>query len=197
MGNSVEKRESHMSEDRRDGEFKYHLQRIHEIAEKIYGIEKPLDKSKWREIITAEDLGHELFVKASGGKKNDETYGADAFNSVAGKKSEYKSATITEVQYKKFMKGTLKKQYSMLYNGAYAHEHIDRYEEIDHYLSLFYKGVLVCTVKVPVEHVLETLRHNLDYDNARREKGETVTTNCNAVTVQFVDSIPQVGKIVK
>ena len=190
------KKEAHMLEDKNIRLFKHHIQQIHEIAYKEFGVSNPLDKSKWREMIVAEELGHKLFLNASGGKSNDETYGADARNVESGKKSEYKTATMTKAHYEKFKKGTLKKQYSLVYNGAYDHEIIDRYEEIDHYLILFYGGENVCTVKVPVEYVIETLRRNLDAKDARRAGGETVTTNCNSVTVPFIGSIPQVGEII-
>ena len=185
-----------MLEDESISIFKHCIQQIHEIADKEFGISNPLDKSKWREVLVAYELGHELFLNASGGKNNDETYGADAYNMESGKKSEYKTATMTKEHYEKYKNGTLKKQYNMVYNGAYDHEIIDRYEEIDHYLTLFYGGENVCTVKVPVEHVIETLRRNLDAKDARRATGKKVTTNCNSVTVPFVGSIPQVGEII-
>ena len=52
---------------------------------------RPFDKNKYKEIITSEKLGHNLFKRASGGKNNDETYGADA-NDNEGNKFEYKSS---------------------------------------------------------------------------------------------------------
>jgi len=44
-----------------------------------YGVYKGTDKTKWREIVTAEKLFHEVFEKISAGKNSDK-YGADAYD---------------------------------------------------------------------------------------------------------------------
>tara|TARA_Y100000310_G_scaffold29267_1_gene27741 strand:+ start:705 stop:1250 length:546 start_codon:yes stop_codon:yes gene_type:complete len=176
-----------------ENNFEYHLRKVFELAE-VMGVSDPLDKSKYREVITAEKLGHDLFFGASGGKHNDETYGADATDS-EGTKVEYKSCKVTKTHYEKFLKGELNKKYSMVYNGAYSRENIDRYSNIRHILSLFYNEKLLMSIEVPTDHVLESLHEVLDAKNARREKGENVTTNCNSVTVTIRDSKPTIGNI--
>ena len=176
--------------------LEYCLNKAFEICAKK-GIEDPFDKCKYREIIAAEKLGMDLFVGASGGKYNDETYGADATDpNDDNKKVEYKSAKMTKVQYEKYKNGVLKKKYKMVYNGAYDKSSIARYANVRQILNLFYKAELVASVEVPIDYVLKTLNENLDYDNARRAKGDIVTTNCNSVGVQFVNNIPTIGEII-
>lgn len=177
-----------------ENSIEYHLGKVFEIAESKFGVSDPLDKCKYRELITAHTLGHDLFDGASGGKFNDATYGADATDE-NGTKVEYKSAKVTATQYHKFLKGTLKKKYSMVYNGAYDHESIARYRDIRHILSLFYKEKLVMLVEVPTEYVINTLTKNLEYDNSRRANGEIVTTNCNSVGVQIDHNMPTIGVV--
>ena len=167
----------------------------------LLGIPNPFDKSKWREMIWAAYYSMNLFIGASGGKDNDETYGADALSTEetdivpAGVKNELKTATMTDVHREKYESGTLKKQYSMVYNGAYDYESIERYKDTTHWLSLFNGADMVGSVIVPTDYVIEHLTKNLDYDNKRRANGENVTTNCNSVKVQFADSVPLIGEL--
>ena len=174
--------------------FEYYLGKVFELAEER-GVEDPLDKSKYREIIAAETLGHNLFTGASGGKYNDATYGADATDE-NGTKVEYKSAKVTSTQYKKFLSGKLKKKYSMVYNGAYDHASIERYKNIRHILNLFHKEKMIMSIEVPTDYVIETLTENLEYDNRRRDNGEVVTTNCNSVYVQIIENKPKIGAVI-
>ena len=176
-----------------ENNLEYHLGKVFEIAE-TFGVDDPLDKCKYRELIAAQKLGHNLFKGASGGKYNDATYGADATDE-SGDKVEYKSAKVTATQYHKFLKGTLKKKYSMVYNGAYDHESIARYRNIRHVLNLFYKEKMIMSVEVPTDYVIDTLTKNLEYDNARRANGEIVTTNCNSVGVQIDHNVPTIGVV--
>ena len=46
--------------------LEYHLGKVFEIAE-TFGVDDPLDKCKYRELISAQKLGHNLFKGASGG----------------------------------------------------------------------------------------------------------------------------------
>jgi hypothetical protein len=167
----------------------------------LLGIPNPFDKSKWREMIWAAYYSMNLFIGASGGKDNDETYGADALSTEetdivpAGVKNELKTATMTDVHREKYESGTLKKQYNMVYNGAYDYESIERYKDTTHWLSLFNGADMVGSVIVPTDYVIEHLTKNLDYDNKRRANGENVTTNCNSVKVQFADSVPLIGEL--
>jgi hypothetical protein len=172
-----------------DSGFKY--------AEEKYDVEDPFDKSKYREVIISEEHNHDLFKGASGGKGNDDTYGADATEIKSGHKVEYKSAKMTKAQYLKFLNGTLKKQYFMVYNGAYDMASIERYKDTKHYLSLFYKGTLVTTVHVPTDYVIDTLSNVLAEKEIKRESGDIVTTNCNSVKVQWIDSEPTIGEVVE
>jgi len=176
--------------------FSYHLKRIYEIAQ-ARGVENPLDKSKWREILVSDILDHELFTKASGGKSNDETYGADARGKEDGRKKEYKTAWMDESEVADFTDGDLSGSFSMVYNGAYSDETIERYKDIDHYIALFDKEKVVCIVLVPTDYVIETLRNNLNKKLlAEKTDGKKRTTNCNSVPVKFVSNVPIIGKVV-
>ena len=181
-------------------EFSACVRRAVEISNEL-GVPNPFDKSKWREMIWAAKYNLDLFTGASGGKHNDETYGADALSTEeteivpAGLKNELKTATMTDVHREKYESGTLKKQYSMVYNGAYDYESIERYKDTIHWLSLFNGAEMVGSVIVPTDYVIEQLTKNLDYDNKRRANGENVTTNCNSVKVQFADSVPLIGEL--
>jgi len=181
--------------------LEYHLNKVFEIAEKKYGVSDPLDKTKYREIIASEKFEHTLFEGASGGKYNDETYGADATDPAFtfgefGYKVEYKSRKMTKTQYDKFLNGLLKKQFTMVYNGAYSFENINRYKDTRHILNVFYKAKMVVSVEVPTDYVIEILTKNLKDDNVRRDNGEDVTTNLNSVTIQFIDNKPTIGNVI-
>ena len=185
-----------------ENNLEYHLSKVFEISEKKYGINDPLDKTKYREIIASQKFGHTLFEGASGGKNNDETYGADATDPAFtfgefGYKVEYKSRKLDSLgQYKKYCKGVLKLQRKMVYNGAYTFENINRYKDTRHILNIFYKAKMVVSVEVPTNYVIETLTKNLEYDNVRRDNGEDVTTNCNSVIIQFIDNKPTIGTVI-
>ena len=184
-----------------ENNLEYHLSKVFEISEKKYGVSDPLDKTKYREIIAAEKFGHTLFEGASGGKYNDETYGADATDPAFtfgefGYKVEYKSRKMDLCQYKKYCKGVLKKQFTMVYNGAYSFENINRYKDTRHILNIFYKAKMVVSVEVPTDYVIEILSKNLKADNVRSDNGEDVTTNCNSVTIQFIDNKPTIGTVI-
>ena len=161
---------------------------------KTDGIAKPLDKCKYREIQIAEKLGHTVFVGASGGKNNDDTYGADATDA-NGNKAEYKSRSVSERDMMRLTKkGYL--DFGGVYNGAYTAENIDRYRSVDHYFSVHYEnGDLIAVVKVDTDTVIDSLhawntKREIRTDkilaeakvNGKRPK--VLTTNCNAVGVR-------------
>ena len=177
----------------KETDFEYHLKKVFELAEEM-GVSDPLDKSKYREVITANKLGHNLFFGASGGKYNDDTYGADATDS-EGRKVEYKSCKVSKKDYEKFLRGELKKKFSMVYNGAYSAENIERYRDTRHVLTLFYNEKLLMSIEVPIDHVINSLYEVLERKEIRRAKGERVTTNCNSVMVPIVESKPSIGKV--
>ena len=60
-----------------------------------FGISKGTDKTKWREPVMAEKLGHTAHSKISAGKGKDE-YGNDATTQEKGKYAEYKSSALSE-----------------------------------------------------------------------------------------------------
>ena len=187
------------NKDENNKNLEYHLNKVFEISE-TFGVSDPLDKCKYRELIAAQKFGHDLFKGASGGKHNDETYGADSTDpnftfGEFGYKVEYKSAKMSKTQYEKYLRGALKKKYKMVYNGAYTFGNINRYKDIRHILNIFYKAKMVVSVEVPTNYVIETLTKNLEYDNVRRDNGEDVTTNCNSVGVQFVENKPTMGVV--
>lgn len=175
--------------------FIYHLKRIFEIAQQR-GIDNPLDKSKWREMLVSDSLGHELFTKASGGKNSEKTYGADARNKSNERKGEYKTVEMSKRQAKNFTNGGRSASFSMIYNGAYCDENIDRYVDIDHYIALFIKERLVCIVIVPTDYVIETLRNNLNKKLlAEQTDGKRRTTNLSKVTIKFINNVPTIGQV--
>jgi len=156
------------------------------------GIKDPFDKSKYREIITAEKLEQNLFVGASGGKDNDETYGADATDA-DGNKVEYKSRKITVGNKNK---GVLNSKYKFEYNGAYSKEIIAKYSNTTHVFTIYDKSKLIIAVKVPTDYVLNTLYKILEEKEKRRAKGEKVTTNFNSVSLSFNNGIPEIGEVI-
>ena len=179
--------------DKEISDFEYHLKEIFRIAKEKYNIDNPLYKSKYREIIGAERLGHNLFKGASGGKNNDATYGADAVSS--GRKKEYKTVGLTPKQYGQWLNGECSYTPTMIYNGAYSEENINRYRDTDHIISLFYNEKNLCNVEVPIDHVTTSLFEVLYKKEERRNGGEKVTTNCNAVKVKFINNKPQIGRV--
>ena len=61
------------------------------------GFPKVTDKTKWREPVMADKLGHIAHEKISAGAGKDE-YGSDAFDPSKEKYAEYKSQAIVEKQ---------------------------------------------------------------------------------------------------
>ena len=58
---------------------------------------KVTDKTKWREPVMAEKLGHKAHTKISAGAGSDE-YGSDAWDEANGKFAEYKYKAIEDKQ---------------------------------------------------------------------------------------------------
>ena len=182
--------------DKEISDFEYHLKEIFRISKEKYDIDNPLDKCKYREVIVAEQLGHEVFKGASGGKNNDATYGADAVGKEDGRKKEYKTVSLTPIQYGKWINGKMRKAATMIYNGSYTKETINRYRDTDHIISIFYNEKNICNVEVPIDHVIDSL-HEVLAKKIKKEKetGKKVTTNCNPVKVQFINNAPTIGKV--
>jgi len=161
------------------------------------GVKNPLDKSKLIEIIFAELLGHDLFVNASGGKNNLDTYGADAKDK-NGIKVEYKSKTLTEPQYNAWVNKKYKTTASMVYNGAFSDENIYKYKSIRHILCLHYQGTPVAAIEVNENFILSTLEYNLEERKKKLQLpgAKPKTTNASTVYIKFSANTPTEGKII-
>ena len=170
-----------------------------ELASALYlkgdmdGFHKVTDKTKWREPVMAEKLGHKAHTKISAVAGTDE-YGSDALDLATGKMAEYKSNAITDKEKRNLLEEqrSANKRFTPLkvsgvYNGAYSHEAIDSYSKNDHYFGVFYKEQCVLIIKPHTEYVIETLRANLDVTLAKLSAGTKTTTNLNTVTVDLAD----------
>jgi hypothetical protein len=175
---------------------------IEELANALYlkmeseGFSKGTDKTKWREPIVAEKLGHTAHTKISSGKGTD-GYGSDAFDPVVAEYCEYKSQAIEDgqlrnlLQESKTLKNGSTKEYAPLsitgvYNGFNNNFDVAsvEYAKKSHYFSLFYKEKCVLVIKVNTGHVMSTLISNYEKFAAKGSKG---TTNLNSVTINLSD----------
>lgn len=175
---------------------------IEELANALYlkmeseGFSKGTDKTKWREPIVAEKLGHTAHAKISSGKGT-EGYGSDAFDPSASEFCEYKSQAIEQGQLRNLLQEskTLKnggtKEYAPLsitgvYNGFNSNYEVAsvEYARKSHYFSIFYKEKCVLIIKVNTEHVMSVLTANYEKWVAGGKKG---TSNLNSVTVNLND----------
>lgn len=156
----------------------------------IDGFQKVTDKTKWREPVMAEKLGHIAHTKISAGAGSDE-YGSDARDPKTGRFAEYKSSAINdtdETTVRKILglpgkKGRTVKSYEIMgiYNGAYKDSAIDAYSKIDHYFGVFFQEMCVMIARVDTPEVIRQLTEN----NNNRKPG--ATTNLNTVKVSFDD----------
>jgi hypothetical protein len=166
-----------------------------ELAAALYrkgkraGYHKVTDKTKWREPVMAEKLGHRAFEKISAGKDSDK-YGADAINESTGVMSEYKTKAIEDselrnlLQLPKNSKGArfAPLTVSGVYNGAYSHDIIDTYADKDHCFGIFYEEQCVMIIRPQTEEVLRQLHEEID----RRERTKkTGSTNLNTVSIRL------------
>jgi len=171
-----------------------------ELAHALYmkgkadGYPKVTDKTKWREPVMAEKLGHVAHEKISAGKGSD-AYGSDAYDPRTGRMAEYKSSAIDDAKARN-LRQELKRDGSRfaiykaagVYNGAYTHEAIDAYAGVDHYFGVFFEEVCVLIIKVDTEFVANTLRNILnEKEELRRTTGRKITTNCNTVNVHLTN----------
>lgn len=156
---------------------------------KAHGFHKVTDKTKWRELVMAEKLGHRALPKISSGK-NTEGYGSDAVDHVNSRKAEYKSKAIEDRELRNLFglpRGRTGKTYASLvvggvYNGAYTPEAVDVYEHIDHYFGLFYEELCVLIIKPHTQEVVGQLRAELDRRATSAKKG---STNLNTVSIDL------------
>lgn len=169
---------------------------IEDLAHALYikmenlGYEKGTDKTKWREQVVADLLNHKAHEKISAGK-NSEKYGSDAYDSKNDKYSEYKSTALNDKKIKNLLqesKNNKGAKYSPLtikgvYNSAYTDEAIEKFVNIDHYFSVFYKEKCILIIKVKTEEVIRQLKRG--HEKMLKKGG---TTNCNAVQINLSDT---------
>lgn len=160
----------------------------------IYGINKVTDKTKWRESVMAEKLGHRVFPSISAGKDSDR-YGADAAIPDSDKMAEYKSQALVVKQLRNLREDIKNErtgaQFSPLkavgvYNGAFNHEAIDAYINHEHFFGIFYKEKCVMIIKVNTDEVERQLRETLNKRIKENKKGKT--SNLNSVTISLNDT---------
>jgi hypothetical protein len=165
-----------------------------ELAAALYakgvcdGYPKVTDKTKWREPVMAERLGHVAHAKISAGQNSDE-YGSDAYDAVNNVFAEYKSNAIDDSKLRNLLGYTYGKgrKYAPLkvtgvYNGAYKDSALEAYANIDHYFGVFYQEECVLIIK---PHRAEVMRQ-LTYNNSKRKPG--ATTNLNNVEINLGDT---------
>ena len=156
----------------------------------IDGFEKVTDKTKWREPVMADKLGHKAHTKISAGAGKDE-YGSDAIDLNTGRYAEYKSQAVKENELRNLYKianGNKGKPFSALtvtgvYNGAYKQTALDAYANVDHYFGVFHKEQCLLIIKVNTEEVIRQLTTN----NENRKDG--ATTNLNSVRINLDDGL--------
>ena len=167
-----------------------------ELANMLYlkgeedGYSKITDKTKWREPVIADKLGHTAHKKISAGSGTLE-YGSDAKDEISNVYAEYKSKAVTDGEVRNLLERvrnvkTGKKfaplKVSGVYNGAYTTNAIDKYSKIDHYFGVFFKELCVLIIKVNTEYVIETLKKGME------KMTEGKTKNLNTVEVPLGDT---------
>ena len=176
-----------------------HQYTLEEIANALcrkteyYGCEKGTDKTKYRELIMAEKLGHTAHAKISAGKGKDE-YGSDA-TTQDKKFAEYKTKALSNKDLNNLLERAYgknkQKKYAPLtvsgvyngYNSNYETASVE-YAKIEHYFGVFYKEKCVLIIKVNTDYVMDTLNANYE---AFKKKGRG-TTNLNTVSVNLADT---------
>jgi hypothetical protein len=178
-----------------------HQYTTEEIATALYlkmeaeSIAKGTDKTKWREVVTAEKLGHRVHpsISAGHGKAG---YGSDAFDPVNEVYAEYKSKAIVDgeirnllekIRFPKSGKRFAPLSVSGVYNGFNSNYETAsvEYAKNDHYFTVFHKELCVLIIKVDTDYVMNTLETNYRKYVANGKKG---TSNLNTVTVNLGDT---------
>ena len=177
-----------------------------ELAHMIYlkgekdGYSKVTDKTKWRELVIADKLGHIAHKKISAGAGTLE-YGSDALDTLSQIYAEYKSKAITDtgaysannllekVKYKrtgeKFAPLVVPGVYNG-FNGNFETASVE-YAKKDHYFGVFHKEICVLVIKVNTDYVMETLISNYRIYENKEKNGLAKTKNCNTVSVNLGD----------
>lgn len=165
------------------------------------GYSKVTDKTKWRELVVAEKLGHIAHKKISAGAGTLE-YGSDALDAISKRYAEYKSQAILDtgansknnllesVRNKKtglrFASLVVKGVYNG-FNGNVETATIE-YAKKDHYFGVFYKELCVLVIKVNTDYVMESLTANYKIYEEKERNGKAKTKNCNSVSVNLGDT---------
>ena len=158
----------------------------------LLGFDNVFDKTKIREIMVAEKLGHNVHSTVIAGKGTI-NYGSDATDPVTGKKAEYKSQTLRskdlrnlfqEIRYpksgKKFAPLTLIGMYNG-FNSNFESASVE-YEKVDHYFSLFWRENPVAIYQIDTDYVMNALIDNYNHWDSNGRQG---TSNCNSVKIQL------------
>ena len=169
---------------------------VEELANALYrkceslGIKKGTDKTKWREAVVAEKLGHQVHTRISAGKGSKE-YGSDAFNEVLSRFEEYKTKALDDKELRNLLEEPKGKNgsYSPLvvsgvyngYNSNYEEASVE-YSKKGHYFALFYQEKCVLIIQVDTNYVMKTLNENYDKWVYNGKKG---TSNLNTVSINL------------
>ena len=164
------------------------------------GFHKITDKTKWREAIMAEILGHVAFKRISGGRHT-KNYGADAVmngevinddDDDQRLLAEYKSHVITLRQIKN-LRNHIKNprtgsRYAALtilgiYNSIYSYEALDRIRNHEHFFGIFAEERCLQIIQPHKHVVLEQLGREIQ----KRELANKPvrTTNLNTVKINL------------
>ena len=173
---------------------------VEDLANALYrkcqslGMEKGTDKTKWREAVIAEKLGHKVHSKISAGKGTEE-YGSDAFNPELSSFEEYKSQILDDKELRNLLelpKGKKGKKYAPLtvsgvYNGYNSNYEVAsvEYPKKGHYFAVFYEEMCVLIIKVNTDYVMKSLNENYNKFVSNGKKG---STNLNTVTVNLANT---------
>ena len=157
----------------------------------LLGFDNVFDKTKIREIMVAEKLGHTVHSTVISGKGTI-NYGSDATDQ-SGKKAEYKSQTLRQKDLKNLFQeirshknGTTFAPLKIrgVYNGF--NSNFDsasvEYEKVDHYYSIFWRENPVAIYHIDTDYVMNSLIDNYNKWNNNGRKG---TSNCNSVELQL------------
>ena len=173
---------------------------VEELANALYRkcqsleVKKGTDKTKWREIVIAEKLGHKVHSKISAGKGTKE-YGSDAFNLELSSYEEYKSKILSDEELRNLLelpKGKKGNTYAPLtvsgvYNGYNSNYEVAsvEYSKKGHYFAVFYEELCVLIVKVSTDYVMKSLNENYNKFISNGKKG---STNLNTVMLNLADT---------
>jgi hypothetical protein len=173
---------------------------VEELANALYRkcqsleVKKGTDKTKWREIVIAEKLGHIVHSKISAGKGTKE-YGSDAFNLELSSYEEYKSKILSDEELRNLLelpKGKKGNTYAPLtvsgvYNGYNSNYEVAsvEYPKKGHYFAVFYEELCVLIIKVNTDYVMKSLNDNY---NKFISNGKRGSTNLNTVMVNLADT---------